>query len=65
MDYTFLKHSGEPGQRTKLITVLTMVETVTGMSNAVIVEHKGVTPDAFGKVKKFILENGFINSMIQ
>eukprot|EP00971_Amphidinium_carterae_P242290 4810718-Amphidinium_carterae.1 len=28
MDYTFLKHSGEPGQKTRLIIVLTMVETV-------------------------------------
>eukprot|EP00971_Amphidinium_carterae_P168325 3335330-Amphidinium_carterae.1 len=65
MDYTFLKHSGEPSQRTKLITVLTMLETVTGMSDAVIVEHKGVTPYALGEVKKFILVNGFINSMIQ
>eukprot|EP00971_Amphidinium_carterae_P245278 4871074-Amphidinium_carterae.1 len=42
-----------------------MVETVTGMSNAVIVDHKGVTPYALGEVKKFILENGFINSMTQ
>eukprot|EP00971_Amphidinium_carterae_P008096 160322-Amphidinium_carterae.1 len=49
MDCTFLKHSGEPGQRTRLITVLTMVETVTGMSKAVIVEHKGVTPYALGE----------------
>eukprot|EP00971_Amphidinium_carterae_P348665 6490618-Amphidinium_carterae.2 len=65
MEYTFLKHSGEPSQRTRLITVLTMVGTVTGMSNAVIIEHKGVTPYALGEVKKFILENGFINSMIQ
>eukprot|EP00971_Amphidinium_carterae_P169597 3359967-Amphidinium_carterae.1 len=42
-----------------------MVETVTGMSNAVIVENKGVTQYALGEVKKFILENGFINSVIQ
>eukprot|EP00971_Amphidinium_carterae_P162538 3222519-Amphidinium_carterae.1 len=41
-----------------------MVETVTGMPNAVIVEHKGITPYALGEVKKFILENGFINSMV-
>eukprot|EP00971_Amphidinium_carterae_P023504 463844-Amphidinium_carterae.1 len=43
MDYTFLKHQGEP----------------------VTVEHKGVTQYALGEVKKFILENGFINSVIQ
>eukprot|EP00971_Amphidinium_carterae_P336740 6473265-Amphidinium_carterae.1 len=42
-----------------------MVETVTGMSNAVILEHKGVTSYALGEVNRFILENGFINSMIQ
>eukprot|EP00971_Amphidinium_carterae_P187424 3719985-Amphidinium_carterae.1 len=42
-----------------------MVETITGMSNAIIVEHKGVTLYALGEVKKFILGNGFINSMIQ
>eukprot|EP00971_Amphidinium_carterae_P095088 1881406-Amphidinium_carterae.3 len=65
MDCTFLKHQGEPSQRTKLVTILTMVETITGMSNAVIVENKGVTQYALGEVKKFILENGFINSVIQ
>eukprot|EP00971_Amphidinium_carterae_P288043 5718206-Amphidinium_carterae.2 len=41
-----------------------MVETITGMSNAVIVEHKGASQYALGDVKKFILENGF-NSIIQ
>eukprot|EP00971_Amphidinium_carterae_P224466 4452961-Amphidinium_carterae.2 len=56
---------GEPGQITRLVTVLMMVVTVTGMSNAVIVEHKGVTQYALGEVKKLILENGFINSVIQ
>eukprot|EP00971_Amphidinium_carterae_P311176 6184442-Amphidinium_carterae.1 len=65
MDYTFLKHQGEPGQKTKLITVITMAETISGMSNAVMVEHKGVTQYALGEVKRFILENGFINSVIQ
>eukprot|EP00971_Amphidinium_carterae_P103237 2043458-Amphidinium_carterae.6 len=65
MDYAFLKHQGEPGQRNRLVNVLTMVETVTGMSDAVIVEHKGVTQYALGAVKKFILENGILNSVIQ
>eukprot|EP00971_Amphidinium_carterae_P059903 1184947-Amphidinium_carterae.2 len=64
VDYTFLKHQGEPSQKTRLITVLTMVETTTGISNAVMVDHKGVTQYARGEVKKFILENGFINSVI-
>eukprot|EP00971_Amphidinium_carterae_P200117 3971423-Amphidinium_carterae.3 len=64
MDYTFLKHQGEPGWRTKLVTILTMVETVTGMSHAIIVENKGVTQ--YGpEVKKFILDHGFINSVTQ
>eukprot|EP00971_Amphidinium_carterae_P139989 2773850-Amphidinium_carterae.1 len=65
MYYTFLKHQGEKGQKTRLITVLTLVETVTGMSNAVIVDYKGVTQYALGEVKKFILEKGFIKSVIQ
>eukprot|EP00971_Amphidinium_carterae_P264664 5249960-Amphidinium_carterae.4 len=42
-----------------------MVETITGMSNAVIVEDKGATQYALGEVKKFILENRFINSVIK
>eukprot|EP00971_Amphidinium_carterae_P045650 898400-Amphidinium_carterae.2 len=65
MDYIVLKHQGEPGQRTRLVTGLTMVETVTGMSNAVIVENKRVTQYALGEVKKFILENAFINTLSQ
>eukprot|EP00971_Amphidinium_carterae_P349201 6490894-Amphidinium_carterae.1 len=35
------------------------------MSNAVIVEKKGATKYSLGEVKKFILEKGFINSVIQ
>eukprot|EP00971_Amphidinium_carterae_P220327 4373725-Amphidinium_carterae.3 len=54
MDCTFLKRQGEPGQRTTLRTILTMVETITGMSNAVIVEYKGVTQYAPGEVEKFV-----------
>eukprot|EP00971_Amphidinium_carterae_P138899 2752827-Amphidinium_carterae.5 len=42
-----------------------MAESITDMRNAVIVESKGADPYAVAEVKKFLLENGFITSILQ
>eukprot|EP00971_Amphidinium_carterae_P215230 4271614-Amphidinium_carterae.4 len=63
MDYTFLNHLGDPGQRTNLPAILTMVESLgCQMRSLSSTRSHSICP---GKVKELILENGFINSVIQ
>eukprot|EP00971_Amphidinium_carterae_P116729 2312072-Amphidinium_carterae.2 len=65
MDYAYIRGNVDGSDRTYLLKVLTMAESITGMCNAVIVDSKRADPYAVAEVKKFILENGFITSILQ
>ena len=67
MDYGFLQDPhlppGSPQQRP--LTVLTMLETTTGLSNAILTTKKGDTTHQRQQIKKWITTNGFANSILQ
>ena len=67
MDYGFLQDPhlppGSPQQRP--LTVLTMLETTTGLSNAILTTKKGDTQHQRQQIKKWITTNGFANSILQ
>ena len=67
MDYGFLQDPhlppGSPQQRP--LTVLTMLETTTGLSNAILTTRKGDTTHQRQQIKKWITTNGFANSILQ
>ena len=66
-DYGFLQDPhlppGSPQQRP--LTVLTMLETVTGLSTAILTTRKGDTTHQRQQIKKWITTNGFANSILQ
>ena len=49
----------------KNIAILTMVETITGLCSAVITPKKGPTEHQMQHLKRFVMEHGFANSIIQ
>ena len=67
MDYGFLQDPhlppGSPQQRP--LTILTMLETTTGLSNAILTTKKGDTQHQRQQIKKWITTNGFANSILQ
>ena len=67
MDYGFLQDPhlppGSPQQRP--LAVLTMLETTTGLSNAILTTKKGDTTHQRQHIKKWITTNGFANSILQ
>ena len=67
MDYGFLQDPhlppGSPQQRK--LTVLTMLETTTGLSNAILTTRKGDTTHQRQQIKKWIATNAFANSILQ
>ena len=67
MDYGFLQDPhlppGSPQQRP--LTVLTMLATTTGLSNAILTTRKGDTTHQRQQIKKWITTNGFANSILQ
>eukprot|EP00971_Amphidinium_carterae_P073792 1459077-Amphidinium_carterae.1 len=50
---------------TKVNTVLTGVETATGMCIAISTSKKGATQYQISQLKKFVMENGFGGSILQ
>ena len=66
MDYGFLQDPhlppGSPQQRP--LTVLTMLETTTGLSNAMLTKKRDTTHQR-QQIKKWITTNRFANSILQ
>eukprot|EP00971_Amphidinium_carterae_P102394 2027207-Amphidinium_carterae.1 len=61
LDYAFMKLTSS----TKVNTVLTGVETITGMCIAIPTSKKGATQYQISQLKKFVMENGFGGSILQ
>ena len=67
MDYGFLQDPhlppGSPPQRP--LTILTVLETTTGLSNAVLTTRTRDTTRQRQQIKKWITTNGFTNNILQ
>ena len=69
LDYCFM-HSPHTTatvltEKPKNITILTVVETITGLCSAIITPRKGPTRHQTQHLKRFVMEHGFANSIIQ
>ena len=69
LDYCFM-HNPHPTttvltDKPKNIVILTMVENITGLCSAVITPRKGPTRHQLQHLKRFVMEHGFANSIIQ
>ena len=62
MDYCFMNTAGNEEDK---VTMLTCVDTQTGLGMAVVVEAKGYSPYALQELKKFIQEIGRTNYTLQ
>ena len=69
LDYCFMHNphttTAVLTEKPKNIVILTMVETITGLCNAVITPRKGPTRHQIQHLKRFVMEHGFANSIIQ
>ena len=69
LDYCFMHNPHTTAtvltKKPKNITILTMVETITGLCSAVITPRKGPTRHQIQHLKLFVMEHGFANSIIQ
>ena len=67
MDYGFMQdpHLPPASPQQRPLTVLTMLETTTGLSNAILTPRKGDTTHQRQQIKKWITTNGFANSILQ
>ena len=67
MDYGFLQdpHLPPNSPQQRPLTVLTMLETTTGLSNAMLTTREGDTTHQIQQIKKRITTNGFANSILQ
>ena len=71
-DYTFLTNPHHPpltpssGSRYENhITILSLIESTTGMSQAIMTHRKGITKHQLHQAKKWIITNGFSDAVIQ
>ena len=71
-DYTFLTNPHHPpltpssGSRYENhITILSLIESTTGMSHAIMTHRKGITKHQLHQAKKWIITNGFSDAVIQ
>ena len=71
-DYTFFTNPHHPlltpssGSRCENhITILSLIETTTGMSHAIMTHRKGITKHQLHQAKKWIIINGFSDAVIQ
>ena len=71
-DYTFVTNPHHPPQTPSSgnryenhIRVLSLIESTTGMSHAIMTHRKGLTQHQLHQAKKWIITNGFGDSVIQ
>ena len=67
MDYGFLQdpHLPPRSPQQRPLTILTMLETTTGLANGILTTRKGDTTHQRQQIKKWITTNGFANSTLQ
>ena len=71
-DYTFLTNPQHPPQTPSSgnryenhITILSLIESTTGVSHAIMTHRKGITRHQLHQAKKWIITNGFSDAVIQ
>eukprot|EP00971_Amphidinium_carterae_P162078 3212954-Amphidinium_carterae.4 len=65
LDYAYKRSSIPTHKKWKVHTILTCVETTTGLCIAIPTSKKGPTRYQLTQLKKFVMENGFGQSIIQ
>eukprot|EP00971_Amphidinium_carterae_P277858 5515192-Amphidinium_carterae.1 len=65
LDYAYTRSNTPTAKKWQVHTVLSCIETMTGLCMAIPTSRKGVTRHQLTQLKKFVMENGFGHSTIQ
>eukprot|EP00971_Amphidinium_carterae_P174671 3462341-Amphidinium_carterae.2 len=65
LDYAYTRPSIHTHKKWQVLTILTCVETTTGLCMAIPTSKKGPVRYQLTQLKKFVMENGFGQSIIQ
>eukprot|EP00971_Amphidinium_carterae_P024077 475284-Amphidinium_carterae.1 len=65
LDYAYTRSSIPTAKKWQVHTILTCVETTTGLCMTIPTSRKGPTKHQLTQLKKFVMENGFGQSTIQ